>query len=207
MQAFVRPVLLRRRGVNALVLNAEPHPPDVEGREPAERLGHEGRAVVAPHGQRQPVLAKRVREYRPHVGPVPLSERDDRWIAQPLGTDGEFLQGGDGGGLGGSAVYRAERPGKTVVMASGNPTSPSTSATRMSSTPRLLSSVITRSQNPAPSVCSIQRPMTSLWPSRSTPKARQTALFRTTPEPRIFTRRHRRSPLGTLAGAAAAAMP
>lgn len=36
------------------------------------------------------------------------------------------------------------------MMASGKPARPSTSATRISSTPRLLSSVITRSQKPAP---------------------------------------------------------
>ncbi len=41
--------------------------------------------------------------------------------------------------------------GKTAVMASGKPFRPSTTAMRMSSTPRFLSSVITRSQNLPPS--------------------------------------------------------
>ena len=31
---------------------------------------------------------------------MPRPERDDRWIAQPPGTGSEFLQGGDGGGVG-----------------------------------------------------------------------------------------------------------
>jgi hypothetical protein len=42
--------------------------------------------------------------------------------------------------------------GKTVVMASGKPLSPSTTAIRMSSTPRLRSSFMTFSQNLAPLV-------------------------------------------------------
>src|SRR3954452_4395093 len=47
--------------------------------------------------------------------------------------------------------------GKTAVIASGKPFRPSTTAISTSSTPRFLSSVMTRSQNLAPSVCSIPR--------------------------------------------------
>ncbi|KDM65064.1 hypothetical protein ACIDI_284c00020 [Acidiphilium sp. JA12-A1] len=45
--------------------------------------------------------------------------------------------------------------GKTAVIASGPPFRPSTTASRMSSTPRFFNSFITRSQNLAPSFCSI----------------------------------------------------
>src|SRR3954465_2524556 len=48
--------------------------------------------------------------------------------------------------------------GKTALIASGNPFRPSTTAMRMSPTPRFLSSFMTRSQNLAPSVFSIHRP-------------------------------------------------
>lgn len=43
--------------------------------------------------------------------------------------------------------------GKMLVMASGKPLRPSTAAMRMPATPRFLSSVMTLSQNLAPSVC------------------------------------------------------
>src|SRR5258707_1943805 len=59
--------------------------------------------------------------------------------------------------------------GNTEVIASGKPLSPSTTAIRMSWVPRLRSSVITRSQNFAPSVCSIHSPRISLWPEQRTP--------------------------------------
>src|SRR3954449_9113139 len=42
--------------------------------------------------------------------------------------------------------------GKTALIASGNPFRPSTTAMRMSPTPRFLSSFMTRSRNLAPSV-------------------------------------------------------
>src|SRR4051794_29221780 len=45
--------------------------------------------------------------------------------------------------------------GKTAVIASGKPFRPSITAISTSSTPRFLSSLMTRSQNLAPSVCSI----------------------------------------------------
>src|SRR6476661_2867194 len=59
--------------------------------------------------------------------------------------------------------------GKTAVIASGKPLRPSTTAIRMSSTPRFLSSFMTRSQNLAPSFCSSQSPRISLVPSALTP--------------------------------------
>jgi hypothetical protein len=62
--------------------------------------------------------------------------------------------------------------GNIAVIASGKPLRPSTTAIRMSATPRFLSSVMTRSQNFAPLVCSIQMPSTSFLPSGSTPTAR-----------------------------------
>src|SRR6202035_412483 len=64
--------------------------------------------------------------------------------------------------------------GNTAVIASGKPLSPSTTAIRTSWVPRLRSSVITRSQNFAPSVCSIHSPRISLWPEQRTPIARYT---------------------------------
>ena len=67
-------------------------------------------------------------------------------------------------GSGGRCRSGPGSAGMTAVIASGKPFSPSTTAIRMSSTPRLRSSFITRSQNFAPSVCSIHRPRISLWP-------------------------------------------
>ena len=61
--------------------------------------------------------------------------------------------------------------GKTALMASGNPFRPSTTAMRMSWAPRFFSSFMTRSQNLAPSVCSIQMPRISFVPSGKIPKA------------------------------------
>src|ERR1044071_1408685 len=78
--------------------------------------------------------------------------------------------------------------GKTAVIASGNPFSPSTTAISTSSTPRFFSSFMTRRQNLAPSFCSSQRPKISLVPSARTPSAICTALLRTRPSSRIFTR-------------------
>ena len=48
---------------------------------------------------------------------------------------------------------------------------PSTTAIRISPTPRVFSSFITFSQNLAPSLCSIQRPRTCFWPSVSSASA------------------------------------
>ena len=78
--------------------------------------------------------------------------------------------------------------GNTAVIASGKPLRPSTTASMISSVPRFLSSFITRSQNLAPSFCSIHRPRTSLRPSARTPSAMWIALLRTMPSSRILTR-------------------
>lgn len=78
--------------------------------------------------------------------------------------------------------------GNTEVIASGKPLSPSTTAIRMSWTRRFLSSLITRSQNFAPSACSIQMLRISLCPEQRTPIARYTARLPTNPSLRIFTR-------------------
>ena len=67
--------------------------------------------------------------------------------------------------------------GQKALIAAGRPVRPSQTTIRTSSTPRALSSFITRSQNLAPSVVSTQMPRTSLWPSASTPTARCAALF------------------------------
>src|SRR5215813_5967306 len=55
---LMRAVLLRMRRQRALVLNAEPQPPDVELREAVEAGGGEGRAIVGANGARQAVFAK-----------------------------------------------------------------------------------------------------------------------------------------------------
>ncbi len=72
-------------------------------------------------------------------------------------------------------------------MASGKPFRPSITATRISLSPRWLSSFMTPNQNLAPSFWSIQIPSTSLVPSRWMHKARYTALFLTVPSSRILT--------------------
>ena len=79
--------------------------------------------------------------------------------------------------------------GNATSMASERPLRPSTTAIRISATPRAFRSLNTLSQNLAPSVCSIQIPSTSRVPSGRTPRARYTALLRTTASSRILTRR------------------
>jgi hypothetical protein len=54
--------------------------------------------------------------------------------------------------------------------------------------PRLRNSLITRSQNFAPSVCSIQMPRISLCPEQRMPMDRYTARLLPIPSLRIFTR-------------------
>src|SRR6516165_10451089 len=76
--------------------------------------------------------------------------------------------------------------GNTDVIASGKPLSPSTTAMRMSLTPRALSSLTTLSQNLAPSVCSIHSPRTSFSPSGLSASATYTTLFLTRPSSRIL---------------------
>ena len=86
--------------------------------------------------------------------------------------------------------------GKTAPRACSMPLSPSVTAIRMSCTPRAFSSLKTRIQNFAPSVFSIQIPRISRVPSRITPRARYTALLRTTASSRIFTRRASKNTTG-----------
>ena len=59
MHAFVHPVLIRPAGQDALVLDAEAHPPHVETGAAVNRLGGEWDAVVRPDRPRLPVLAER----------------------------------------------------------------------------------------------------------------------------------------------------
>lgn len=56
---FVPPVLLGVAHLDALRENAQLNPPHAEAREPRDRSRGERRSVVAPHAQRQSVLAKR----------------------------------------------------------------------------------------------------------------------------------------------------
>ena len=65
MHAFVGAVLLRAARVNALVRDAEPHPPDVQVREPVDRARRERDAVVGANRPRQPVLTKGPLEHGP----------------------------------------------------------------------------------------------------------------------------------------------
>ena len=70
----------------------------------------------------------------------------------------------------GQRRYRAAEADRDPgVIASGKPLSPSTTAIRRSWTLRLRSALITRSQNFAPSVCSIQMPRISLRPEQRIP--------------------------------------
>jgi len=64
---FMGAVLLRMGGEDALVLNAEPQPPDVELRESMDAGGGEGHAVVGANGPRQAVLAKEAIEDGTHA--------------------------------------------------------------------------------------------------------------------------------------------
>lgn len=73
MHPFVRPVLPGRGGEDALMLNAQPQPPDVELGDPVDPSGGEGDAVVGTNGARQPVLAVR----RPEIIGGRGRRRDD----------------------------------------------------------------------------------------------------------------------------------
>ncbi len=84
----------------------------------------------------------------------------------------------------------------TARIASGKPFKPSTTASSTSSTPRFLSSFMTRNQNVAPSFCSSHKPRTSLEPSARTPSAMWTALLRTTPSSRTLIRRASKNTIG-----------
>ena len=65
MHAFVRAVLLRAPRMNALMLNAEAHPPDVEIRAAVNGRGGEGHAVVRANGPGEAVGVERAPEDRP----------------------------------------------------------------------------------------------------------------------------------------------
>src|SRR2546429_4081016 len=62
LESFVHPlvstVLLWMRGQDALMLDTEPQPPDVETRKPVDAGGGEGHAVIGANGAGQPVLPK-----------------------------------------------------------------------------------------------------------------------------------------------------
>jgi len=69
MHPFVRAVLLGLGGEDALVLNAQAQPPDVELGEPGEPMnagGAEGDAIAGADGARQSVFAKQAVEDGAH---------------------------------------------------------------------------------------------------------------------------------------------
>ena len=68
VHAFVRAVLLGVRRQDALVLNTEPDPPDVELGEAVDRLGGERDAVVGANGAWQAIS----RKARSKAGRVPM---------------------------------------------------------------------------------------------------------------------------------------
>jgi len=70
MHALVRTILLRMRGQDPLVLNAEPQPPYIERRQAVKRHRCEGHAVVGANGPRQPVGAEQTIEDRADAGAI-----------------------------------------------------------------------------------------------------------------------------------------
>src|SRR6266849_11062596 len=64
MHPFVRAVLLRRRGAGALMLNAEPQPPDIELRQAVNPGRRERDTIVGANRVRQAVLAEQPVEDR-----------------------------------------------------------------------------------------------------------------------------------------------
>ena len=66
---LVRPILLRMRRQNALVLDAEPEPPHIEGRQTMNRHRGEGHAVVGADRAGQSVLPKQPVEDGPDALP------------------------------------------------------------------------------------------------------------------------------------------
>ena len=67
---LMRPILLRRRGPGALMLNAEPQPPDIELREAVNPGRRERDAVVRANRVRQAVFAEQPVEDRAHATPL-----------------------------------------------------------------------------------------------------------------------------------------
>src|SRR6266852_3584564 len=64
VHALVRAILLRMRGQDPLVLNAESQPPHIEGRQAMNRDRREGHAVVSADRPRQAVRAEQSIEDR-----------------------------------------------------------------------------------------------------------------------------------------------
>ncbi len=62
MHALVRPILLRLPREDALRLDAQPDPPDTQGRESVQACRGEGDAVVGANGTREAVLAEEALE-------------------------------------------------------------------------------------------------------------------------------------------------
>src|SRR3972149_4298920 len=73
------------------MLDAEPHPPDVELGEAMDATGGEGDPVVGPHRARQPELAEGALEHRP--GPPAL---DARQAATGQEIAGVLIANGEG---------------------------------------------------------------------------------------------------------------
>ena len=59
MHSFVRAILLRLTGVNALMLNTQPHPPHIQVRQAVNGLRCKRHAIVGANRQRQSVFTKR----------------------------------------------------------------------------------------------------------------------------------------------------
>ena len=67
VHALVGAIRLRLRGPDALELDAEPQPPDVELREAVDARGGEGDPVVGANGMRQAVVTEETLEDGPHA--------------------------------------------------------------------------------------------------------------------------------------------
>jgi hypothetical protein len=109
VHAFVGAILLGGGGANALVLDPQPHPPDVELREAMDAAGGEGHPVVGPDRPREAELAEGVLEDGPRpaaldVGKPPTREQ----VAGVLVADGEGIA--PHGVLGGELALEVGRP-------------------------------------------------------------------------------------------------
>jgi hypothetical protein len=90
VHALVGTVLLGGRRANALVLDPEAHPPDVELGKAMDPAGGKRDTIVRPDGPGQAALAEGVLEHRP--GPAPLDVRQalaGQEVAGVLIADGE----------------------------------------------------------------------------------------------------------------------
>ena len=70
MHPLVRSIVLRAPRRDALVHDAQLHPPHVQGREASEAAGRERIPVIGPNGLRQPDLPKHGFEHGPGLGPA-----------------------------------------------------------------------------------------------------------------------------------------